>query len=238
MNKLFLPKRQFRYLGQSRRSAAIRRLIVYRRIADKWSALACRAMQISEIGQKEPFTRGVAMTWKDRLTFRMQPSIRKERLLIRWHTVEQGKLTCQKPSLKPRRNWAIRTRLQMSCHVRELAPFNLEIDRKLLACDPTRLQVQNVCMGVHVVSWATVMQQKTQRVMQFKITEQMRCCVSAWIAARKLKCANFLFPSRISASPHFSTHQYARIDYRWVASIGLHGGRFIKYSLGCAHMDS
>lgn len=66
--------------------------------------------------------------------------------------MEQGRLTRQKPPLKLREIWAIRTRLQMSSNARELAMFNLAIDSKLRACDLTRLQVQDVCIGGHVVS--------------------------------------------------------------------------------------
>ncbi|CAE6817152.1 Tyrosine recombinase XerC [Paraburkholderia aspalathi] len=133
----------------------------------------------------------------------------------------KGRLTGQKPPLKLREIWAIRTRLQMSCKVRERAMFNLAIDSKLRACDLTRLQVQDVCMGGHVLSRASVMQKKTQRPVQFEITELTRQSVGAWISARGLKPVDFLFPSRISASPHVSTRQYARIVHRWVASIGL-----------------
>ncbi|EEF27908.1 conserved hypothetical protein [Ricinus communis] len=39
--------------------------------------------------------------------------------------------------------------------------------------------------------------------------------------ARGLKPTDYLFPSRLHASPHMSTRQYARIVHRWVASIGL-----------------
>jgi integrase len=125
----------------------------------------------------------------------------------------KGKLTGQKPPLKLREIWAIRTRLQMSSSVRELAMFR--------ACDLTRLQVQDICLGGHVVSRATCMQQKTQRPVQFEVTEQTRQSVAAWIKARELKPADYLFPTRLHASPHLSTRQYARIVHRWVASIGL-----------------
>jgi len=133
----------------------------------------------------------------------------------------KGRLTGQRPPLKLREIWAIRTRLQMSSNVRELALFNLAIDSKLRACDLTRLQVQGICMGSHVVSRATFMQQKTQRPVQFEITEQTRHSLGAWISARGLKPADFLFLSRLRASPHLSTRQYARIVHRWVASVGL-----------------
>ena len=123
----------------------------------------------------------------------------------------KGRLTGQKPPLKLREIWAIRIRLQMSTNARELAMFNLAIDSKLRACDLTRLQVQDVCMGGHVVSRATFMQQKTQRPVQFEITEQTRQSVAAWIAARSLTPSDYLFPSRLHASAHVSTRQYARI---------------------------
>jgi hypothetical protein len=52
------------------------------------------------------------------------------------------------------------------------------------------------------------MQQKTQRPVQFEITEQTRQSVAAWISARGLKPADYLFPSRLHASAHVSTRQY------------------------------
>ncbi|WP_321867131.1 tyrosine-type recombinase/integrase [Paraburkholderia tropica] len=133
----------------------------------------------------------------------------------------KGKLTGQKPPLKLPEIWAIRTRLQMSSNIRELAMFNLAIDSKLRACDLTRLQVQDVCQGAHVGSRAMVMQQKTQRPVQFEITEQTRQSLEAWIRARGLTSCDFLFPSRLHASPHLLTRQYARVVHRWIALIGL-----------------
>lgn len=50
---------------------------------------------------------------------------------------------------------------------------------------------------------------------------QTRQSVAAWITAQRLRPADYLFPSRLHASPHLSTSQYARIVHRWVASIGL-----------------
>lgn len=113
----------------------------------------------------------------------------------------KGRLTGQKPPLKLREIWAIRTRLQMSSNARELAMFNLAIDSKLRACDLTRLQVQDVCMGGHVVSRATFMQQKTQRPVQFEITEQTRQTVAAWISARGLSPPTICFPVGCTHQP-------------------------------------
>ena len=83
----------------------------------------------------------------------------------------KGKLTGQKPPLKPREIWAIRMRLQMASNTRELAMFNLAIDTKLRACDLSRFRVQDMRHGSHVAARATVMQQKTQRPVQYEITE-------------------------------------------------------------------
>lgn len=56
---------------------------------------------------------------------------------------------------------------------------------------------------------------------QFEITEQTRDSIANWIAKAQLKSEQYLFPSRVHASPHISTRQYARIVDKWVASIGL-----------------
>jgi hypothetical protein len=68
------------------------------------------------------------------------------------------------------------------------------------------------------------MQQKTKRPVQFEITEQTHNAVAAWIEQAHLAGGQFLFPSRISKSPHLSTRQYARIVASWVKSIGLDPG--------------
>ncbi|MGF6917949.1 tyrosine-type recombinase/integrase [Paraburkholderia sp. 40] len=133
----------------------------------------------------------------------------------------KGRLTGQKPPLKLKEIWAIRIRLQLSARVRDLAMFNLAIDSKLRACDLTKLTVRDVCHGEYVTSRATIMQQKTQRPVQFEITEQTRDSVETWIEAAGLAAPDFLFPSRLRESPHLSKRQYSRLVHRWVASIGL-----------------
>ena len=45
----------------------------------------------------------------------------------------KGKLIGQKPRLRPKHVWSIRTRLQMEERTRDLAMFNLAIDSKLRA---------------------------------------------------------------------------------------------------------
>src|ERR1700676_5689558 len=126
----------------------------------------------------------------------------------------KGKLLGQKPPLKLE-IWAIRIRLQLDHRTRELALFNLAIDSKLRGCDLVGLRVRDVVQGSHVAPRAIVMQKKTQRPVQFEITEQTRDAVAAWITDAHLKPDQFLFPSRVSESPHLSTRQYSRIVESW-----------------------
>jgi integrase len=148
----------------------------------------------------------------------MENIVKNSTVRVPWN---RGKLTGQKPPLKLREIWAIRTRLQLGAKTRDLAMFNLAIDSKLRACDLTKLRVRDVCLGSRVAPRAAVMQQKTQRPVQFEITEQTRESVATWIKAAELTPSDFLFPGRIHASPHLSTRQYARLVHRWVRSIGL-----------------
>src|SRR5213593_2031840 len=93
----------------------------------------------------------------------------------------KGKLLGQKPPLKLKQIWAIRIRLQLDHRNRELALFNLAIDSKLRGCDLVGLRVHDVVQGSHVTARAIVMQKKTQRPVQFEITELTRDAVGAWI---------------------------------------------------------
>lgn len=133
----------------------------------------------------------------------------------------KGKLIGQKAPLRLKEIWAIRIRLQLAHKTRDLALFNLAIDSKLRGCDLVSLRVGDVSQGGRVLPRAIVMQQKTKRPVQFEITEQTRNAVAAWIEQAHLGSGQFLFPSRLSKSPHLSTRQYARIVESWVASIGL-----------------
>jgi integrase len=133
----------------------------------------------------------------------------------------KGKLLGQKPPLMLKEIWAIRIRLQLARRARELALFNLAIDSKLRGCDLVRLRVHDVVNGSRVAARAIVMQTKTQRPVQLEINEQTRDAIANWVAAAHLGPEHFLFPTRVSESPHLSTRQYSRIVGSWVGSIGL-----------------
>lgn len=133
----------------------------------------------------------------------------------------KGKLVGQKAPLRASEIWAIRVRLEIYRRVRDLALFNLAIDSKLRGCDLVQLRVNDVCQGGHITARAIVMQQKTKRPVQFELTAGTRKSLGEWIAAAGLRHGDFLFPSRISESPHISTRQYARIVHQGFDEIGL-----------------
>ena len=143
----------------------------------------------------------------------------------------KGKLVGQKAPFKPQEVWAIRVRLQMENRTRELALFDLGIDSKLRACDLVKLRVRDVCHGDRVASRATVMQQKTQRPVQFEISPATREAVDAWIRKAGLRADDYLFPSRVHCSPHLGTRQYARILDGWVSLVGLDPADYGTHSM-------
>lgn len=143
----------------------------------------------------------------------------------------KGKLVGQKVPLRPKDIWAIRVRLQMQRRLRDLALFNLGFDSKLRGCDLVALRVRDVCHGDRVTSRAMVMQRKTQRAVQFEITQPTRDSVEAWIRQVNLNAEDFLFPSRIYDSPHIGTRQYARDLHGWVQEIGLNPTGFGTHSM-------
>ena len=143
----------------------------------------------------------------------------------------KDKLVGQKRPFKLKEIWAIRVRLQLSCRIRELALFNLGIDSKLRACDLVKLRVRDVATGDRAAARASVLQQKTGRPVQFELTEPTREAVSDWIKAAHLRAEDFLFPSRVSTSPHLGTRQYARIVDGWVEEIGLDSAAYGTHSM-------
>lgn len=150
------------------------------------------------------------------------------------HTREpwnKGKLVGQKPPLKPKDIWAIRIHLQNGLQIRDLAMFNLAIDSKLRGCDLVNLRVRDITHGNQILPRAMVVQRKTQRPVQFELTEPTRSAVAAWIAKAGLKPEQYLFTSRLARSPHVSTRQYARIVHQWIAAAGLDTSAYGTHSM-------
>ena len=158
----------------------------------------------------------------------MYPTLIQRPTHIPWN---KGKLSGQKRPLKLQEIWAIRIRLQLAKHYRDLALFNLAIDSKLRACDLMSLTVTDITQAGRVQSRAQIVQRKTGRPVQFEITEQTRLSLERWIGATGLLPHNYLFPSRVNKSQHLSRRRYARIVDRWVIEVGLDPSLYGTHSL-------
>jgi integrase len=145
--------------------------------------------------------------------------------------LEQGQTRRSESAAQSQEIWAIRVRLQVFCRTRELALVDLGIDSKLRACDLLKLKVRDIRHGERIVARATVVQQKTSRPVQFEITESTRTALNDWVKRSGLVSDDFLFPSRIRASPHLSIRQYARIVDSWVEEIGLDPAAYGTHSI-------
>ena len=143
----------------------------------------------------------------------------------------KGKIVGRKAPLKLKDIWALRVRLQMANRIRELALLNLGIDSKLRGCDLVNLKVRDVCHGEQIATRAIVMQQKTQRPVQFEITAPTRDTLQRWINHARLRSDDFLFPSRIHGSPHLGTRQYARILKECIGELGLDTAAYGTHSI-------
>jgi integrase len=109
--------------------------------------------------------------------------------------------------------------------------FNLAIDSKLRGCDLVGLRVRDVTHGPQILPRAMVIQKKTQRPVQFELTEPTRAAVAVWLEKAQLRGDQYLFPSRVASSPQVSTRQYARIVHHWVAAAGLDSAAYGTHSM-------
>ena len=109
--------------------------------------------------------------------------------------------------------------------------FNLAIDSKLRGCDLVSLRVRDISHGSQILSRTMVTQSKTQRPVQFELTEPTRTSVAAWLEMSQLRGDQFLFPSRVVSSPHISTRQYARIVHHWADAAGLDSAIYGTHSM-------
>ena len=143
----------------------------------------------------------------------------------------KGRLIGQKRPLKPRQVWAIRARLELAGNQRNLVLFNLAIDSKLRGCDLVRLKVADLVVAGAVRDRVSVIQRKTDRPVQFEVSENTRRSVLEWITAPAMRGCAFLFPSRFHDSSHISIRQYARLVRNWVSVIGLEPSGYGTHSL-------
>jgi len=91
----------------------------------------------------------------------------------------KGRIIGQKRPLQPKQVWAIRTRLEIARNHRDLALFNVAIDSKLRGCDLVKLTVNDLVKDDRVRERVSVIQRKTNRPVQFELTENARETVLA-----------------------------------------------------------
>lgn len=119
----------------------------------------------------------------------------------------------------------------MEGRVRELALFNLGIDSKQRGCDLVALKVRDVCHGDQVATRAIVMQHKTQRPVQFEITQATRDALQTWIKQAGLKQRTSCSRADCTTPFIWGTRQYARVLGHWVDELGLDRAEYGTHSM-------
>ena len=142
-----------------------------------------------------------------------------------------GRQVGAKRALKVRQIWAIRFFLDREGRMRDRALFDLAIDSKLRECDLVKIKIGDVVAGTEIRNRATVIQQKTNRPVQFEITADVRATLLAWLERRGGSTSDYQFPSRVDHAGHMSTRQYARLVDEWVTAIGLRKAEYGTHSL-------
>jgi integrase len=150
------------------------------------------------------------------------------RPVVPWN---KGRFIGPKPPLKPKQVWAIRLHFQREERLRDLAMFDLAVDSKLRGCDLVRLRTGQLVVNATVRQRATTIQQKTEKPVQFELTEQTRDSLLAWLIHRGGSLDDYVFPSRTRTGKHLSTRQYARLVGEWVEAVGLGRSAYGTHSL-------
>ena len=142
-----------------------------------------------------------------------------------------GKTVGTKRPLTQKQIWAIRFHLDREGRLRDKALFDLAIDSKLRGCDLVKIKIGDVIAGTDIRTRAIVVQQKTNRPVQFELTADVRSTLLSWLERRGGSTSEYLFPSRIDHAGHMSTRQYARLVDEWVTAIGLRKSEYGTHSL-------
>src|SRR5262249_4411227 len=113
----------------------------------------------------------------------------------------KGKFTGAKPVLRTKHVWSIRSKLQAEGRTRDLAIFNLAIEKK------------------------------TGQPVRFEMTEQTRQAVDEYLTASGKKSGQLTFSGRLGADRSITTRQYAPLVPEWISGIGLDPHVFGTHSL-------
>ena len=142
-----------------------------------------------------------------------------------------GNMVGAKRPLKPRDVWAIHFFLDEHRRMRDRALFDLAIDSKLRGCDIVKMKIGDIVAGGALRTRATVIQQKTNRPVQFELMTEARKTLLTWLTRRGGTLEDFIFPSRVNYMGHLSTRQYARLVDEWVGAVGLNVAEYGTHSM-------
>ena len=117
----------------------------------------------------------------------------------------EGRLIGAKRAFKQQQVWAIRFWLDQHRRLRDRALFDFAIDSKLRGCDVVKVRIGDVVSGGRVRDRAVIVQQKTQRPVQFELLEPARKTMRAWLERRGGTLSEYVFPSRKDRMDHMST---------------------------------
>ena len=115
--------------------------------------------------------------------------------------------------------------------LRDRALFDLAIDSKLRGCDIVKMKIGDIVAGGALRTRATVIQQKTNRPVQFELMTEARTTLLTWLTRRGGTLNDFIFPSRVNYMGHLSTRQYARLVDEWVGAVGLNVAEYGTHSM-------
>ena len=132
-----------------------------------------------------------------------------------------GKNVGTKRPLTQKQIWAIRFHLDREGRLRDKALFDLALDSKLRGCDLVKIKIGDMVAGADIRNCAAVIQQKTNRPVQFELTADVRATLLAWLERRGGSTGDYLLPSRVDPAGHMSTRQYVRLVDEGVTAIGL-----------------
>lgn len=133
--------------------------------------------------------------------------------------------------LEPEHVWAIRVRLELAENHRDLALFNLAIDKMLHGCDLVKMKVIDAMASGQIKECASVLQSKTQKSFRFEISEGTLASLEKWMREPLMVGSEYLCPGRFHERLHISTRQYARIFRDWVTSIALGASAYVTHSM-------
>lgn len=90
--------------------------------------------------------------------------------------------------------WGIRFHLDREGRLRDKALFDLAIVSMLRGCDSVKIRIGDVVAGSDIRNRATIIEQKTNRPVQFELTADVRASLLAWLERRDASTGDYLFP--------------------------------------------